>query len=251
VKQKPETPDPQYNWTTGADAQTESEIDSFFHSPEIEKLKELIVDLGQRLWQRAYVDGNGGNLSIRVGDNLVLCSPTMISKGHMKTTDMCLVDMEGTQLAGTRARSSEVMTHIGIMKRQPQAKACIHAHPPTATGFAIAGISPPRFLTPEGEVFLGEVGLAPFCRPGSQEMSDEVGRVGTDHTAVMMIHHGIITRAFHLEMAYWRMENLEAHCVSYLAARQALANEKEAIPQISGDDAEYLTSIYDWMTARK
>jgi|TARA_B100000959_G_scaffold287430_1_gene372130 L-fuculose-phosphate aldolase len=251
VKQEFETPDPTYNWTPGADPKTKSEIETFFCSPEIESLKELMVDLGQRLWQRAYVDGNGGNLSIRVGDDLVLCTPTMISKGHMKTTDMCLVDMEGSQLAGTRARTSEVLTHIGIMKRQPQAKACIHAHPPTATGFAIAGISPPRFLTPEGEVFLGEVGLAPFCRPGSPEMSDVVGEIGKDHTAIMMIHHGIITRAFHLEMAYWRMENLEAHCLSYLAARQALVNASEVIPQVSGDDAEYLTGINDWMTKRR
>ena len=82
--------------------------------------------------------GNGGNIAIRLGEDIALCTPTLICKGFMTPADMCLVDLDGKQLAGTRKRTSEAMTHFGIMKRQPAAKACVHAHPPHATAFAIA-----------------------------------------------------------------------------------------------------------------
>lgn len=155
-------PDPQYAWIEGADPATDKEIEAFFNSPEIEQLKVRMCEFGRRMWQRNYVDGNGGNISIRVGDDLTLSTPTLISKGFMKPEDICLVNMEGEQLAGARKRTSEILTHIGIMKRQPNAKACCHAHPPTTTSFAIAGVRPERFLTPEAEVFVGEIGIADF-----------------------------------------------------------------------------------------
>ncbi len=245
---EPSTPDLQYNWTPGAGPQSEAEIDEFFTSLEIEGLKELMCDIGRRLWKKDYVDGNGGNLSIRVGDNLVLCTPTMISKGFMRPEDMCLVDMEGAQVAGTRLCTSEIHTHIGIMKRQPDAKACCHAHPPTATGFAIAGVVPPRFLMPESEVFLSEIGLAAYRTPGSPACSEIVGRLGVEHMAVFMCNHGVITRGKHIEMAYWRIEYVEALCRSYLVAREVLGGE--AVPQIGGENAEIISRWYKEVSAR-
>src|SRR5438105_10892913 len=86
-----------------------SELETFFNSPALHELKLQICDIGRRLWQRAYVDGNGGNIAIRVGEDLALCTPTLISKGFMKPEDMCLVDLEGNQLAGTKKRSSEIL----------------------------------------------------------------------------------------------------------------------------------------------
>ncbi len=102
-----------------------------------------MCDIGRRIWEKDYVDGNGGNITIRVGDNLVLCTPTLISKGFMRPEELCLIDLDGRQLAGTRKRTSEALTHLGIMKRQPAAKACVHAHPPHATAFAIANVRHP------------------------------------------------------------------------------------------------------------
>jgi L-fuculose-phosphate aldolase len=243
------TPDLQFNWTPGADPKTEMEIEAFFDSPEIRRLKELMCDIGNRMWQRGFVDGNGGNLSIRVGDNLVLCTPTLISKGFMKPEDMCFVDTDGRQLAGPRKRTSEVLTHIGIMMRQPNAKACCHAHPPTATGFAIAGVAPERFLTPEAEIFLGEIGIAEFREAGSPECSELVGEMAKDHTAIFMSNHGVITWGEHIEMAYWRMENLETLCINHLVARELKGDEP--IPQITGDAAEKLSNIYAGFLKKK
>jgi L-fuculose-phosphate aldolase len=208
----PSVPDYEFKWKPGTDPKTPDEIERFFNSPEIEVLKERICDMGRRLWQRDYTDGNGGNITIRVGDNLALCTPTLICKGFMKPEDMCLVDLDGNQLAGTRKRTSEAMTHFGIMKRQPAAKSCVHAHPPHATAFAIANASVPSCLIPEAEVFLGKVGVAKYQTPGTPANADEVGEVGRDHQCVLMQNHGVIVWGKDVEDAYWKMENIDSYC---------------------------------------
>jgi L-fuculose-phosphate aldolase len=208
----PSIPDYEFRWTPGSDPKTPAEIEKFFHSPAIHVLKERICDMGRRLWQREYTDGNGGNITIRVGDNLALCTPTLICKGFMKPEDMCLVDLDGNQLAGSRVRTSEAKTHFGIMKRQPAAKACVHAHPPHATAFAIANVDIPSCLIPEAEVFLGKIGVAEYKTPGTQANSDEVGEVGKDHQAVLMQNHGVIVWGKDVEDAYWKMENIDSYC---------------------------------------
>ncbi|MFI5356155.1 MAG: class II aldolase/adducin family protein [Opitutales bacterium] len=208
----PTVPDYEFKWAPGSDPKTPAEIQKFFHSPAIETLKERICDMGRRLWQRDYTDGNGGNITIRVGDNLVLCTPTLICKGFMKPEDMCLVDLDANQLAGTRVRTSEAKTHFGIMKRQPAAKACVHAHPPHATAFAIANVDIPSCLIPEAEVFLGKIGVAKYQTPGTPANADEVGEVGRDHQAVLMQNHGVIVWGKDVEDAYWKMENIDSYC---------------------------------------
>lgn len=208
----PTIPDYEFKWTPGTDPKTPAEIEKFFHSPAIEVLKQRMCDMGSRLWTRDYTDGNGGNITIRVGDNLALCTPTLICKGFMKPEDMCLVDLDGNQLAGTRVRTSEAKTHFGIMKRQPAAKACVHAHPPHATAFAIANAEIPSCLIPEAEVFLGKIGVAKYQTPGTAANADEVGEVGKDHQAVLMKNHGVIVWGKDVEDAYWKMENIDSYC---------------------------------------
>ncbi len=231
-------PDKEIYWTPGSDPKTPEEIQKFFFSPKMQALKALIVDLGLRSYNKNYNDGNGGNFSVRVGENLVLCTPTMISKGRMSVEDMCLVDMEGKQLAGNRKRTSEVLAHIAIMKRQPKAKACCHAHPPHATAFAITGKTPPRCVNPETEIFIAQVGIADYGTPGTQAMADKVGEVGKDHDCVFMLNHGVITWANEIETAFWKMENVEAHCYTSMLAFQIGGPR-----QFSDADAEKLMEI--------
>lgn len=209
---EPIVPDFEFKWRPGSDPKTPAQIEAYFRSPEIEALKKRMCDIGRRIWEKDYVDGNGGNITVRVGDNLVLCTPTLISKGFMKPDELCLIDLEGRQLAGTRKRTSEAMTHLGIMKRQPNAKACVHAHPPHATAFAVAGVKPPACLIPEAEVFLGDIGYAKYQTPGSPANADEVGEVGRDHQCVIMENHGIIVWGKDVEDAYWKMENVDSYC---------------------------------------
>jgi L-fuculose-phosphate aldolase len=208
----PIVPDYEYKWTPGSDPKAPGEIQRFFDSPPIEEIKRRICDMGRRLWLKDYTDGNGGNITVRVGDNLVLCTPTLICKGFMTPADMALIDLDGRQLAGLRKRTSEALTHLGIMKRQPAAKACVHAHPPHATAFAIANASVPSCLIPEAEVFLGKIGVAQYQTPGTPENAEEVGRIGVDHQAILMQNHGVIVWGKDVEDAYWKIENLDSYC---------------------------------------
>jgi L-fuculose-phosphate aldolase len=214
---------------SGAPAKTSSiprasaaaeEINRYFNSPEVNVLKELICGVGHRLWQRSYVDGNGGNISIRLSDELVLCTPTMVSKGALKPSDLCLVDMDGRQLAGTKPRTSEVMMHLQIMKAQPKARACVHAHPPHATAFAVAGIEPPTCMMPEYEVFCA-VAVAPYRTPGTDEMGKLVAELADKHNTILMANHGVVAWSHNsVEEAYWRMEIIEAYCRTIVVATQ-------------------------------
>lgn len=214
----PIIPDYEYSWTPGSDPKTPAQIAKFFNSPEIVAIKERIVDMGKRMWSREYTDGNGGNITVRVGDNLALCTPTLISKGFMTVEDICLVDLDANQLAGKRARTSEAKTHFAIMKRQPNAKSCVHAHPVYATAFAVVKIEPPTCLIPEVEVFAGKIALAPYRTPGSPEMADIVGELGIKHQSVLMANHGVICWGKDVEDAYWKMENTEAYCKTVFVA---------------------------------
>jgi len=205
------------------------EVERFFRSPENEKLKKDICDIGRRLWQRAYVDGNGGNISIRVAEDLVLCSPTLVSKGFMKPEDLCLVDMEGNQKAGIKRRTSELLMHLAIFKVQPRARACVHAHPPHATGFAVSGVQPPNSMIPEMEIMCGVVPVAPYLTPGTKEMGEAVAALADQHNTILMANHGVVAWGFNVEDAYFKMEILEAYCRTVLVTAQ-LGKDPNLIP---------------------
>ncbi len=217
---EPTVPDFEFKWQAGRDPKTPQEIEAYFRSPQMEALKERICDMGRRIWSKDFVDGNGGNITVRVGDGLVMCTPTLISKGFMTPADMCLIDFECRQLAGGRKRTSEAFTHLGIMKRQPNAKACVHAHPPHATAFAVAGVKPPACLIPEAEVFLGDIGYARYETPGTPANADAVGEVGAKHQCVIMENHGVIVWGKDVEDAYWKLENVDSFCRTVWIASQ-------------------------------
>src|SRR5450759_4094980 len=162
---------------------SKAELETFFNSPYMQNLKLQICDIGRRLWGRAYVDGNGGNVAIRVGDDIALCTPTLVSKGFMKPEDLCLVDFEGNQLFGPKKRTSEILMHLQIMKRQPKAVATVHCHPPYATGFAVAGVEPPTCMIPEFEVF-ASVAIAPYRTPATPEMGRLVADLVDTHNVI-------------------------------------------------------------------
>src|SRR6266446_4769276 len=201
---------------------SKAEIEALFNSPEVHALKLQICDVGRRLWQRAYVDGNGGNIAIRVGEDIALCTPTLVSKGFMKPEDMCLVDLEGNQLCGGngKKRTSEILMHLQIMKRQPRAVATVHCHPPYSTGFAVAGVEPPTCMIPEYEVF-SSVAIAPYRTPGTPEMGKLVAELVDKHNTILMANHGVVAWSHNnLEDAYFKMEILEAYCRTVLVASQ-------------------------------
>lgn len=210
----------EFKWTPGSDAKGAEAIAAFFNSPQIHALKERMCEMGHRMWAKDYADGNGGELTVRVGDNLVLCTPALVSKGFMTPADICLIDLEGNQLAGSRKYAQEAMTHLAIMKRQPKARACCHAHPPHATAFALAKVKPPTCLVPQAEVFLGAIAMVAYATPGSAESAQIVAEAAVDSQAVLMQNHGVITWGNDVEDAYGKMESTDAYCRTVWVASQ-------------------------------
>lgn len=197
-----------------------ADLEAFFNSPYCHAFKEQICAMGHRLWKRAYVDGNGGNMAIRVGDDIAICTPTLVSKGSLQPSDMCLVDFEGNQLCGTKKRTSEILMHLQMMKRQPKAVATCHCHPPYATAFAVVGEAPPTCMLPEYEVFCS-VGVAPYRTPGSPDMGKLVADLTDQYNTILMANHGVVTWSHNnIEEAYWRMEIIEAYCRTIVVAGQ-------------------------------
>lgn len=197
-----------------------ADIEALFASAHARGVKEQICEVGRRLWLREYVDGNGGNIAVRVGEDLAICTPTLVSKGFMKPDDMCLVDFEGHQLAGAKGRTSEILMHLQIMARQPKAVATVHCHPPYATGFAVVGLEPPTCLVPEYEVF-ASVALAPYRTPGTLEMGKLVADLVEHNNIVLMANHGVVSWSpKSVEDAYMKMEILEAYCRTVLVTAQ-------------------------------
>ena len=195
----------------------ENRWNSGIHSRE---LKEQICEIGRRVYNKGFAAANDGNISIRVGENEVLCSPTMICKGFMTPDDICAVDLEGNQIAGKKKRTSEILLHLTIMKERPDVKAVVHCHPPHATAFAVAREPIPQCVLPEVEVFMGEVPMAPYETPGGQAFADTVLPFLKATNTLILTNHGTVTFGKDLQDAYWKTEILDAYCRILLLAKQ-------------------------------
>lgn len=197
------------------------------------KLKELICEIGRRVYNKGFAAANDGNISIRVGENEVLCSPTMICKGFMTPDDICAVDLEGGQIAGKRKRTSEILLHLAIMKHRPDVKAVVHCHPPHATAFAVAREPIPQCILPEIEVFMGEVPIAPYETPGGHAFANTVVPFLKGTNTIILTNHGTVSFGANLEEAYWKTEILDAYCRILLLSKQLgrveYLNERESV----------------------
>lgn len=191
-----------------------------FFTPEAEAIKKEICSAGRKLWMRQFVDGNGGNISYRIGPNEVVCTPTLVSKYDLIPDDLCLVDLEGNQIAGTKPRTSEIFLHLEIFKAVPEAKACLHCHPPHATAYAITGRVPPNLVIPEFEVFVGKVAITPYETPGTPAFAQTVLPFVKQHNTVLLGNHGIVCWADTVTHAEWQAEVLETYCWTLMLAAQ-------------------------------
>ncbi|HUA99733.1 MAG TPA: class II aldolase/adducin family protein [Terracidiphilus sp.] len=191
-----------------------------FSTPEAEEIKKEICAVGRKLWMRQFVDGNGGNISYRIGPNEVLCTPTLVSKYDLTPDILCLVDLEGNQIAGKRPRTSELLLHLEIYKAVPEAKSVVHCHPPHATAYAITGKIPPNNIIPEFEVFVGKVAISPYKTPGTLEFAQTVIPYVRDHNTVLLANHGIVCWADTVTHAEWYAEVLETYCWTLMLATQ-------------------------------
>ncbi len=182
-------------------------------------LKEEICDIGRRIYAKGFAAGNDGNISFRLSENQVLCTPTMICKGFIKPDDLCTVDMNGKQLSGKRKRTSEVLLHLAIMKERPEIKSVVHCHPPHATAFAIAREPIPQCILPEVEVFLGDVPITKYETPGGQVFADTIIPFVKKANVIILANHGTVSYGETVEKAFWWTEILDAYCRMLMLAR--------------------------------
>jgi L-fuculose-phosphate aldolase len=206
-----------------------------FNSVEANALRAEMICVGRKLWDRQYVDGNGGNISVRLGTEFVLCTPTMLSKADLEPADICLSDMSGKILAGDRTLTSELLLHLEIYKANARAKAVVHCHPPYATAFAIAGKIPPNGLIPEYEVFIGPAAVAPYETPGTQAFAETILPFVHEHNTILLKNHGVVCWSDTVTHAEWLCEIMDTYCRTYLIAKQ-IGEPLGVIPDDKIDD---------------
>ena len=176
-----------------------------------------LVEIAKRLYDRNMNAALGGNVSIRLGDEIAI-TPAGSNKGFMTEDDVVVVDMNGTKLRGNGKPSSEGKMHYEIYKLRPDVQAIIHAHPPFAVGFALAHRDLPDDILPEATIVLGHVPCLPYVTPSTMELAREVAQGLAHRNAAFMANHGAITAGVDLEEAYNRMELLEQTCMSVVYA---------------------------------
>lgn len=196
----------QVGWTTRA-------VSNFLHE------RELICEVGRRMYAREFVAAHEGNLSIRLPDGNILCTPTMHCKGFLAPDDLCVIDMEMNQIEGSKKPTSEIRLHLEIYRRRPDIRAVVHSHAPHATAFAVANYAFPCGVLAEPELFLGEVPLAPFAVPGTDEFASSVSPFVAKTNAILLANHGLVTYAEDLEKALWMTEILDSACKSVILSR--------------------------------
>ena len=162
--------------------------------------------------------GSEGNVSVRLGGS-VLATPSGACKGFLSPEDLVLTDLEGSPLAGRSRPSSELRMHLRIYRLRSDVRAVVHAHPPTATGFAIAGEAFDECVVPEVIATLGRVPIVPYATPSTEELPDRLAPFVASHDALLLANHGVVTYAGGLARAIDLMESIEQAARSLLTAR--------------------------------
>jgi L-fuculose-phosphate aldolase len=195
-------------------------------SAELERVAADIVRVCRRLYERGLIAGPDGNVSARLADGSIVVTPSAMSKVDVRVEDLVLVDASGHVLDGGRRPSSELRMHLRIYARRPDVHAVVHAHPPTATGFAVAGEALVAPVLPEVILQMREVPLVPYATPGTDALADTFESVLQDHDAFLMANHGATTLGATLEQAHQRMESLE-HAARILLVARTLGRVNE------------------------
>jgi L-fuculose-phosphate aldolase len=171
--------------------------------------REDLVRVCRLIYEKGWVAMNDGNVSIRLDEDRILCTPTAVSKGMVTAEDLILCDMAGTKMSGVRESTSEIAMHTTVYNLRPDVNSVVHAHPPVATGFATAGRALDKALLPEVVIQLGAVPLARYGLPGTSALSDGMLPFIPQYDALLLENHGCTAWGKDVWQAYFRMEMVE------------------------------------------
>jgi L-fuculose-phosphate aldolase len=190
------------------------------------------------MYARGYVASNDGNISARLDPQRIMTTPKSVSKGFMTPDMMVIVDNEGSKVTGDRDPSTELPMHLEIYRNRPDVNAVVHAHPPLATGFAVAGIPLTRAVLAEVITTLGSIPIAEYGTPSTDELPAAVRKYIKAHDGMLLANHGAVTCGPNVMGAYYKMETIEHFAKISLVAR-LLGREN----LISRDEVERLQGL--------
>ncbi len=202
------------------------------------EIKKEICEVGHKLYNHGFVAANDGNISVKVSDNEYYCTPTGVSKGDL-TPDMIIkVDRNGNKIEGKLNPSSEIKMHMRVYQKRPDVGAVVHAHPPIATAFTVAGIDLDQYILPEAVLSIGEVPTCAYGTPTTMEIPDSLEPYIQNHDAFLLQNHGALTVGFNLNKALFVMEEVE-----FNAKICKYAMELGAVHEIPNDQLKKLMDL--------
>lgn len=200
-----------------------------------QELRALICRIGLLMYQKGYIDGTSGNISVRLESNCILTTPSGLAKGFMQPEQLIIVNLDGERvdkptIANEYLRpTSEIHMHLECYRQRPDVNGVVHAHPPTAVALTLAGYDFQQCIIPEMIVILGLIPTAPYSTPASSENRDAITGLISEHDAIMLAHHGSLTVADTLWNAYLKLESLE-HGATILHRAEQIGGVKSTIP---------------------
>ncbi|MBK5292625.1 MAG: class II aldolase/adducin family protein [Acidobacteriia bacterium] len=197
------------------------------------ELRDDIIQIGRLVYEKGWVAANDGNISLRLDQERLLCTPTGVSKGMMHRDDLIICDMKGNKIEGRKERTSEILMHLTVYEMRPDVRAVVHAHPPVSTGWATAGRVLNQALLPEVVIGLGCVPLAEYGLPGTPALTDPMLPYIPKYDAIMMANHGAVCYADELFKAFFKMETVEHYARIALVAE--LLGGAKVLPRIEVD----------------
>src|SRR5436190_7257702 len=205
-------------------------------------LRADIVEVGRRMYARGYTASNDGNISVRLDGDRLLMTPKSVCKGFMTPDMMCITDLDGRKLQGDRDPSTETLMHLEVYRQRSDVQAVVHAHPPIATGFAVAGIPLNRAVLAEVLTTPGSIPIAEYATPSTQELPDAVRKYIKAHDGMLLANHGALTVGSDVFAAYYKMETIEHFATISLVAR--LLGRENLIAREEVERLQELRSTY-------
>jgi L-fuculose-phosphate aldolase len=207
-----------------------------------EQIRAEIVEVGRRLYARAYVASNDGNITVRLDADRLIATPRGVSKGFMTADMMVIVDLEGRTVTGEREASTELPMHLEVYRERADVQAVVHAHPPIATGFAVAGIPLTRAVLAEVVTTLGSIPIAAYGTPSTGELPAAVRKYIKANDGMLLANHGAVTCGNTLMSAYYKMETIEHFAKISLVAR--LLGREHLLSREEVDRLEEIRTTY-------
>lgn len=191
------------------------------------EVKKTILEIGRRMYAKNFVASNDGNISAKVSENTIWCTPTGVSKGYMTEEMLVLMDLDGNILKGSYKPSTEIKMHLRVYKENPEVNAVVHAHPPAATSYAIAGIPLNRAILTEAVLGIGEIPLAAYAMPGTEEVPNSIAPFVNTHNGCLLANHGALTWGRDAMEAWMRMESVEYYALVSMYTRGLIGQANE------------------------